>query len=748
MAKQETGNNKLAGQAAPFSGVTGSLARGVSRGAVLTRVLPHLVALVAFSVVSAAATWPLLPRLGGFVVNKLDPLFSVWSLGWQAHALGTNPGGLFDTNVMYPFKGTLAFDELSFAEAVIGAPLYWLSGNPVLSHNAVLLLTFLISGYAMWLLVRELTGSSAVAYIAGSAFAFSFYRMDHLPHLTLLSVEWIPLILLAAYKLLWTGQWRWAAALGAFFAVQALSSHYLAFFSAILLGLFFVYYGIAERRKVSASMFGKLALVMGASLAVILPVLIPYVSTQAGQNFSRDLFQVERYSNTLASFLAVYEGNPLYKTLLAPFADPGPWPWERAAFPGITVLILSGAAVWLVFRGRRDNTGDSSPGGLRKHVGFFLLVTLLAAFLSLGPTLQLTYSPSSYDPTAVNGIFPLPYILLHEWVPGFQSMRGAARIIVLMSLGLSVLAGMGMHYLLGSLSTRPKFKALPGAVLPVVIGVVALLPVIESWSAPLYLEPIETRQAVPEVYRWLGAQPRTVVAEYPMVYYKPGLGRVELANRYQYFSLYHFQNLVNGSATIRPYAYTALVHETEDCFPCPRSLDALWALGVEYVVVHLPDLSDPQRTDFIWRTTHAEGGVLDDFTLVKDFGSDRVYQIRSQRPVSELSALIPRGGTLLLADPSGDPIKVGNSASFIGGGYIAALAYYLRDHPEYGDNRLGFGQPILEPPTSIAPDFALLWSRQDPGSVGYLDANRIWSNGIVTLYKRGPGRAAMGWRNR
>ena len=179
-------------------------------------------------------------------------------MAWQAHALGTIPSGLFDTNVMYPFRGTLAFDELSFAEAVISAPLYWLTGNPVLSHNAQLLLTFVLSGFGMWLLVRELTVVSWAGLVAGSAFAFSFYRANHLPHMTLLSAEWLPFLLLAAYKLLWTGSWRWAAALGVFFTLQSLSSHYLAFYSAILLGLFVVFYFLVERSRFSLRTFAQI----------------------------------------------------------------------------------------------------------------------------------------------------------------------------------------------------------------------------------------------------------------------------------------------------------------------------------------------------------------------------------------------------------------------------------------------------------------------------------------------------------
>src|SRR5207237_5682167 len=133
-----------------------------------------------------------------------------------------------------------------------------------------------VSGDGLWLLVPTLTGNSGAGFVAGTAFAFSFYRMDHLPHITLLSAEWLPFILLAAYELYCTGSWRWAAALGALFTLQALSSHYLAFYTVILLGLFVLYYFLVERRF-SLAFLGKLAVVMAAALALMLPIVIPYV---------------------------------------------------------------------------------------------------------------------------------------------------------------------------------------------------------------------------------------------------------------------------------------------------------------------------------------------------------------------------------------------------------------------------------------------------------------------------------------
>src|SRR5215210_707207 len=99
------------------------------------RLLPHALVLLGFTLLTTIATWPLLPQLGGYTIDKNNALFSVWGMAWQAHALGTDPLNLLNTNVMYPFSGTLAFDELSFTQAVFSAPLYWLLGNPVLSHN-------------------------------------------------------------------------------------------------------------------------------------------------------------------------------------------------------------------------------------------------------------------------------------------------------------------------------------------------------------------------------------------------------------------------------------------------------------------------------------------------------------------------------------------------------------------------------------------------------------------------------------
>jgi hypothetical protein len=325
-------------------------------------------------------------------------------------------------------------------------------------------------------------------------------------------------------------------------------------------------------------------------------------------------------------------------------------------------------------------------------------------------------------------------------VPGFQSMRVVSRIGVLTSVSLAVLFGIGVYFVLGWFGRRISNRSASRWAIPTLAVMISMLPIAESWSAPIHMEAVGTRDAVPPVYRWLASQPEGVVLEYPMTHYKRGETSVVMANLYQYYSTYHWHKSVNASTAIRPFAYSALVRETEECFPCPRSLDALWAMDVKYVVVHLENLSGPQRTDFLWRSTNPAGKVVGDFIRVAEFGNDRVYTL-APRDIGELKALIPAGEPLLLADPALDPTRSADERVY--GGYIAAMGHMLRDRTLFGDARLSFGQSIQPVPMDGTPDLALLWADQDPITFGYRPQDRIWSNEHVALYRRQGGVAIM-----
>ena len=81
-------------------------------------------------------------------------------------------------------------------------PIYAATRNPILSYNVVFLSTFVLSAIGMFLFVRELTGSSGAAFLAGLAFGFAPYRFGTLPHVQVLSSMWMPFVLLGFHRFL------------------------------------------------------------------------------------------------------------------------------------------------------------------------------------------------------------------------------------------------------------------------------------------------------------------------------------------------------------------------------------------------------------------------------------------------------------------------------------------------------------------------------------------------------------------
>ena len=77
---------------------------------------------------------------------------------WIAHQLTRDPLHLFDANIFYPAKNTLAFSDAMLVPALMAAPLIWLGVPQLVVYNLLLLSGFALSGGGMFLLVRSLTG--------------------------------------------------------------------------------------------------------------------------------------------------------------------------------------------------------------------------------------------------------------------------------------------------------------------------------------------------------------------------------------------------------------------------------------------------------------------------------------------------------------------------------------------------------------------------------------------------------------
>ena len=162
-----------------------------------------VIILALFALLTLLATHPLWQRLSDSLPGDVgDPVLNASILAWDAHLLVTDPAHLFDSGFYYPLPNALAYTENLTGSAFLALPIILISGQPAFAYNFVFLLSFILSGYGMYLLLVYLTRKRAAGLIAGIAFAFAPYHLASLAHIQLLTVQWLPLMVLTLVRAL------------------------------------------------------------------------------------------------------------------------------------------------------------------------------------------------------------------------------------------------------------------------------------------------------------------------------------------------------------------------------------------------------------------------------------------------------------------------------------------------------------------------------------------------------------------
>ncbi|MDQ6834541.1 MAG: hypothetical protein M3008_14190, partial [Chloroflexota bacterium] len=177
--------------------------------------------------ITAILLWPLVFHIRSAVADRLDdPLLNAWTVRWVQHALVTQPSHLYDGNMFAPNLRSLAFSELLLPQAIMAWPVWLVSHDALLAANVTLLATYPLCGIAMYALCRSLGAVRGAAFIAGLGYAFAPFRMDNNAHLQVLSMQWMPLAILAVIRFMQRPtRWRFAA-VTATVTLAALSSVY------------------------------------------------------------------------------------------------------------------------------------------------------------------------------------------------------------------------------------------------------------------------------------------------------------------------------------------------------------------------------------------------------------------------------------------------------------------------------------------------------------------------------------------
>jgi hypothetical protein len=491
-------------------------------------------------------TWPLAARPGslGRVDSEGDGQFSIWNVAWVAHAILSPNVRLFDANIFHPHRGTLAYSEANLGAGVLAVPGYWLTRNPYVAHNTAVLIALTLSVVGMYLLALRLSGSRPGALVAAIVFTFCPFLFAHTPHVQLLMLGPLPFALLALHRFVDRQTWWRAILLGLAIAVQALFCAYWGVLAGLLVGLGVLFYAVSRRLWRQPRWWILTAFAAAASVLLVVPFFLPYLEVQQ-EGFGRTLAEARVYSSSWRDYLT--SSAWMHNWML-------PWlrvqgGWVEVLFPGFAGLFLGGAGAFAGVRALRLDAAAPSTG--RETTIFYLLVAVLALWISLGPAAGL-------------------YSVLFHTVPIFSLLRAPARFGVAVTFALAVLSSFGVRWILASVPEGRR--TLLGAV---IVGLAVL-----DLSMTM---PFRQVAPFPKAYGAIALSRPGPVAEFPFFYRAADFYR---HSRYMLGSTVHWQPLINGYSDHIPSDFVEMTVPLSS-FPNPEGFDILRARRARYVVFHL-----------------------------------------------------------------------------------------------------------------------------------------------------------------
>ncbi len=490
---------------------------------------------LAASALTAVLTHPLAARIDHVGrINTDDGRWSIWVVSWVAHALTTDPVGVYQANIFHPQRNALAFSEANLVEGAIGAPIWALTKNPYTTHNAVALLSFVIAAAGAYYLVRHLTGHRGAAAVAAVMYAFCPFAFARTAHIQLLYTGGIPFCLLAFHRLADRPGVLRSVTLGVLLWLQALACAYYGIFAGLMIGLGTLVLAATRGLWRNTDYWLGIGLAAFVSVALTVPFFLPYLDVQQGAGFARTLDDARMYSADTGAWVASAAwAHRWWLRWIEPF--------NEVLFPGILTMVLGLTGIVYAVRNRREH----------ELLIFYGLTLVLAFWLSFGPDAGL-------------------YTLFYKAIPVFSFLRAPGRIGIVVVLCLAVFAALALRTFLQRRS-RPAVWA----------TALVVLTAGELMQAPLTA--LREVPPFPEAYRTLAVQPHGVVVEFPYFYERRDFPRHAY---YMLNSATHWKPLVNGYSDHIPQEFRDQVIPLSS-FPTRDSFRILGRLDARYVVFHL-----------------------------------------------------------------------------------------------------------------------------------------------------------------
>ena len=480
-------------------------------------------------------TWPIAsaPQRESLNYNA-DAELTAWIVSWIAHALPHEPQRLFAGNIFQPNDRVLSYSEPLIVPALVGTPIRWAGGSPVLTFNLLMMLGLALTAFAGWWVVDRWTGSFWAGLASAALVAFNTHFLTRLPHLQAMHAWQFPLAFYLTDRVLAArdgrDQRRSALLLAVVVAAAAMTSVYTGFLVGLMVA---IQAAIGVRSRPT---LGALALAGAVAVLFASPVVFLY-GRLAGEGVRRTLEDAAQFAATPGGYLTSM--SRLHAGWSHRFFSRD----VDVLFPGIAALSLAVVGAW-------DGLRQSADA--RRRTWALLAIAAVGFVLSLGPATPIYRA-------AFQVILPM------------QALRVPARFGYLPLFAVAMLAGFGVAAVV-----RPRARGAAAA-----IGVAALAAVtIEAWHGRVPTVPFA---GVPRIYAVLDLEPKPVLlVETPFWHPDVVYGNAE----YVLNASDNHAPIMNGYSGLTPDLYRKRA-QWFWFFPEPWAIEAMRTEGATHVMVHL-----------------------------------------------------------------------------------------------------------------------------------------------------------------
>jgi hypothetical protein len=473
--------------------------RAIDRARVRRVTAEGLVVLLGMTALVCALFLPLVLHLGSMVVGRGDDAAGeIASLWWMQHEGGYQLfGSVHHTLTGAPFgwddgNGSHIQSLLPYYPAYLATKIV----GPIAAYNLVLLSGYVLSGAAMYGLVRYLCCSRLVCAWAGLVYVVFPWHLVRTPHASLVHLELLPLLVLGLVAAARKPSWLRFLLVGLVTLAAWLTAGYFGAMAFVATAAFAAALLLLRGVRRGASVFaGLVGSALGATVLVALLSIVSGFGRGAG--LQRAVSDLSIYGLRPLELVVPAAGNLVLGDRLGPFLgrhDHGSNPTETSNYLGWLTIVLALAWVVIAWRRRRGMT-------MRVRLASAGLVAILVAAFAFA-------MPS---PVGVFGhLISTPSRLAWEVVP---AIRVPSRWTALAMTALVPVAALGLQAIYDGIAARGARKGLR----PAAVGVVALAMAVSFLE--LSVSPTKEHYRttpLPAEYAALARTPPGVVAEYPL----------------------------------------------------------------------------------------------------------------------------------------------------------------------------------------------------------------------------------------